>query len=216
MEQLVQGFAAITVIEWIAVVLALAYLVLAVRQSAWCWLFAAASSALYAWIFMDAALPMQAALSVFYVAMAAYGWYSWHRGGRSTRTSASATLEVSRWPLTVHAVAIPALLVVTLLNVTILRLAAPPSAATVTGWTEYADAAIAWGSVFATFMVARKVVENWLYWIVLDFAAAWLYAAQSLFATSVLFVVYTVIAVRGYVEWNRSAPAHAAPDLADA
>jgi nicotinamide mononucleotide transporter len=51
-------------------------------------------------------------------------------------------------------------------------------------------------------MVTRKVLENWLYWIVLDSAAAVLYWSQGLQATAVLFVVYVVIAVRGYFEWR--------------
>jgi nicotinamide mononucleotide transporter len=192
--------------------------VLAVRQSIWCWAFAASSSALYAWLFMGAGLRMQAALQVFYVAMAAYGWYSWRRGHLADGRAERPSLVVSRWPLAVHALAIPALLTVTVLNVMLLRLAASTStsAVAVTGLTEYADAAIAWGSVFATFMVARKILENWLYWIVLDLAAAWLYAAQSLFATSALFLVYTLIAVRGYLEWRRSTVARAVPGLADA
>jgi nicotinamide mononucleotide transporter len=216
-EQLARGFLAITAIEWLAVVLALAYLLLAVRQSAWCWLFAALSSAIYAWIFVRAALPMQAALQVFYIAMAAYGWYSWRRGPEPGRAASSrATLEISRWPLAAHVVAIGAVVLVTALNVALLRLGSRAAVTTASPWVEFADAALAWGSVLTTFMVARKILENWLYWIVLDLAAAWLYAAQSLYATAALFVIYTVVAARGYVEWSRSAPRRGVPDLADA
>jgi nicotinamide mononucleotide transporter len=214
--QLVRAFMAIAAVEWIAVVLALAYLLLAIRQNAWCWLFAATGAALYAWVFARAALPMQAALQVFYVAMAAYGWYSWRSSGGSThRSSGAATLEVSSWPLARHAVAIAAVAAVTALNVALLRLV-PALGAAPNPWIAGADAAIAWGSVLTTFLVARKVLENWLYWIVLDLGAAWLYAAQSLYATAVLFLVYAVIAVRGYVEWGRSVRGHASPKLLDA
>ncbi len=65
----------------------------------------------------------------------------------------------------------------------------------------YVDAVIAWGSVLATWLVARKILENWLYWIVLDLAAAGLYWTQGLYATAVLFVIYAVLAMRGYREW---------------
>jgi nicotinamide mononucleotide transporter len=66
-------------------------------------------------------------------------------------------------------------------------------------------------------MVARKVLENWLYWIVLDLAAAWLYGTQGLHATAGLFVLYAVIAARGYQSWrgSMSEAAHAA-ELPDA
>jgi nicotinamide mononucleotide transporter len=70
---------------------------------------------------------------------------------------------------------------------------------------SYLDAAIAWGSVLTTWMVARKVLENWLYWVLLDFAAAVLAAWQGLAATALLFLLYTVLALRGYWQWRRDA-----------
>jgi nicotinamide mononucleotide transporter len=54
-------------------------------------------------------------------------------------------------------------------------------------------------------MVARKVLENWLYWVVVDLAAAALYWSQGLYATAALFVVYAALAVRGYQQWSRDA-----------
>jgi nicotinamide mononucleotide transporter len=68
----------------------------------------------------------------------------------------------------------------------------------------YVDALVAWGSVFTTWLVARKVLENWLYWIVLDLAAAALYWSQGLHATAVLFLLYSAIAVQGYRSWRAS------------
>jgi nicotinamide mononucleotide transporter len=65
-------------------------------------------------------------------------------------------------------------------------------------------------------MVARKVLENWLYWIVLDLAAAWLYGSQGLYATAVLFVVYAIIAARGYQSWRVSIDAVPRTQAADA
>jgi nicotinamide mononucleotide transporter len=66
----------------------------------------------------------------------------------------------------------------------------------------YVDALTAWVSVFATWLVARKVLENWLYWIVVDMVAAALYFTQGLHATAVLFVVYSLVAIRGYQQWR--------------
>jgi nicotinamide mononucleotide transporter len=65
-----------------------------------------------------------------------------------------------------------------------------------------ADAFVAWGSVFATWLTARKVLESWLYWIVFDVVAAVLYFAQGFHATAGLFVVYVVLAIRGFVAWR--------------
>ena len=62
----------------------------------------------------------------------------------------------------------------------------------------YADAAIAWASVLTTWLVARKLIENWLYWIAIDLVAAALYWSQGLHATAVLYLLYAALAVRGY------------------
>lgn len=180
--------------EWIAVALALGYLLLAVRQSLWCWACAAASSAIYLVLFARGGLTMQAALQVFYIAMAAYGWYAW-RGGRRPDEAGAEPLRVSTWPPLLHALAIGGALVATAVSGWLLSPAGGDAVA-------YVDALVAWVSVLATWMVARKLLENWLYWIVIDLVAAGLYWSQGFAATSLLFLVYVVIAVRGYFSWR--------------
>jgi nicotinamide mononucleotide transporter len=64
------------------------------------------------------------------------------------------------------------------------------------------DAFVAWASVLATWLVARKVLENWVYWIVVDTLAAALYWFQGFHATAVLFLVYVAIAFRGLAAWR--------------
>jgi nicotinamide mononucleotide transporter len=67
----------------------------------------------------------------------------------------------------------------------------------------FTDSFVAWGSVLATWMVARKVLENWLYWILFDAVAVGLYFAQGFHATAGLFVLYIILAVRGYLAWRK-------------
>ena len=180
--------------EWIAVALALGYLLLAVRQSLWCWACAAASSAIYLVLFARGGLAMQAALQVFYIGMAVYGWYAW-RGGQRAAEDGGKPLGVSRWSPAAHALAIGGTLVASAINGWLLAPAGGDAVA-------YVDALVAWVSVLATWMVARKVLENWLYWIVIDLVAAGLYWSQGFTATSLLFLVYVAIAVRGYFSWR--------------
>jgi nicotinamide mononucleotide transporter len=179
-----------TLVEWIAVVLALAYVLLAIRQSRWCWPAAAASAGIYLVLFARGGLPMQAALQVFYIAMAAYGWHAW-RSERGEPTQ----LRVRTWPRRWHVPALAIVLLATALNVGLLPGESGPLVAG-------ADAFVAWGSVFATWLTARKVLESWLYWIVFDVVAAVLYFAQGFHATAGLFVVYVVLAIRGFVAWR--------------
>jgi nicotinamide mononucleotide transporter len=109
---------------------------------------------------------------------------------------------VTRWTVGWHLAAITGIAVAGALNGVVV-------AGDAAALLPYVDATIAWGSVLATWMLARKVIENWLYWIVLDGAAAVLYWTQGLYATAVLFVVYAVLAMRGYRGWARDASGHA-------
>ncbi len=191
-DSVLDAFAAVPAIEWMAAGLALGYLGFAIRQSAWCWAFAVVSALLYLGVFSRAGLVMQAALQVFYVGMSVYGWRSW-RGSAS-----KVPVAVGRWTLRQHALALAAIAVFALVNGWVITRGA-------SSWVPYIDAAIAWGSVLTTWMVARKVLENWLYWMVLDAAAGALAAWQGLAATALLFLLYTALALRGYWQWRGDA-----------
>ena len=205
MTRLLQSLAAIPPAEWAAVALALGYLLLAVRQSAWCWVCAIASSGLYLALFARGGLHMQAVLQVFYIGMAVYGWRAW-RGGV---VECSERLPVTRWSTGRHAVGLGCVLSVSLLNGWLI-------ARSQGGFVPYVDALVAWTSVLATWLVARKVLENWLYWIAIDAIAAALYWSQGFHATAVLFIVYVVIAVRGFVAWRADLAQHEVGTLARA
>jgi nicotinamide mononucleotide transporter len=155
-------------------------------------------------LFAQGGLVMQAALQLFYIGMGVYGWRAWRGGARGE-------LPVSRRPLRWHLLATGAVVVASVVNGWLVGRETG-------GWVPYVDAFVAWGSVLATAMVTRKVLENWLYWIALDSIAAGLYWTQGFQATAVLFVVYVAIAVRGYFEWRAglSRGAAAAKDSARA
>jgi nicotinamide mononucleotide transporter len=197
----------ISAAEWVAVAFAFAYLLLAIRQNAWCWFTSIVSSAIFLVIFARSGLPMQAWLQGFYIAMAVYGWRAWGRG-----VDQRGELPVSRRPLAWHAVAIALVCAVGLVNGAWAARSAPG------GVVPYLDSLTAWASVFTTWLVARKVLENWLYWIVIDLAAAVLYWSQGLALTALLFVAYALLAVRGYQEWqadlDRRTASHAGDGLA--
>jgi nicotinamide mononucleotide transporter len=121
--------------------------------------------------------------------MAVYGWYAWRAGHGE-----AAELHVRTWPRRWHVIALALIVVAAGANS---RLVPGPAGPLV----SYADAFVAWGSVLATWMVARKVLENWLYWVAFDLVAAALYFSQGFHATAGLFLVYVVLAVKGYLEW---------------
>lgn len=192
MQDLLTQLRATTPSEAIAAALGLAYLLLAVRRSLLCWLCAFASTAIYLVLFARAALYMQSLLQVFYLAMAVVGFTDWKRG----RTEEAGVL-IRTWTVRQHLLAVAAVVAATVLNGWLL--AAHTDAA-----APYLDSFVTWGSVVITWMVARRVLENWLYWIVVDGLAAYLYFSQGFLATTALFVIYLGIVLRGYVVWRRA------------
>ena len=199
--------------EITAVLLALAYLALAIRQSPWCWPAAIASTTIYIFLMYNAGLYMESALQLFYIAIAIYGWRQWtagsggiHGPGRSgfsrdkTTTGGDpslASLPVTTWPWSYHAIAIIAVLT-----------AAAASGALLSRYTEaalpYADSFTTWGAIVTTWMVARKILENWIYWFVIDSVSVFLYVSRELYLTAGLFVVYLILVVVGYITWRKS------------
>ena len=196
-EQVLAAWRTTSPIELAAVLLALAYLGLAIRQHIACWAAAFVSSALYVLVLYRAHLYMESALNVFYAAMALYGFWQW----RSRR--AGGVLRVSRWPLGRHALALVAVVLVSWAGSRWL------AANTAAAW-PFVDSLVTWSSVFATFLVARKVYENWHWWLVIDSVAAYLYLTRQLYATMLLFLLYLVMIVAGMREWRRSLPARGA------
>lgn len=177
--------------EAVAVVLAVAYLFLAIEQNIWCWASAFASTSIYLVLMYRAHLYMESALQVFYLGMAVYGWYEWRHG-----PGASHALPVSRWSPVRHAGAICGVLSATLVSGWLLQQFS--SAA-----LPYFDSFTTWGAMIATFMVARKILENWLYWFVIDSVSIGLYISRDLYLTALLFAGYLVLIVIGYRSWRR-------------
>ncbi|MDJ0918873.1 MAG: nicotinamide riboside transporter PnuC [Woeseiaceae bacterium] len=196
-ETLLEQLEALSVPELVAVVLAIAYLLLAIRQNIWCWACAAVSTAIYVYLFVTAKLYMESMLNVFYFGMAVYGYSVWRRGGE-----AQTELPVTVWPVRVHAAAIAAVILL--------------SAGTgflFDRYTDavypYLDAMTTYAAIWTTFLVARKVLENWWYWLVIDAGSILLYLSRDLYLTSLLFVVYLAMIPFGIVAWKRSMREHA-------
>jgi nicotinamide mononucleotide transporter len=191
MQLLVEQLLATSAAEAIAAALGLAYLLLAVRRNLWCWLCAFTSTSIYLVLFADAKLYMQSALQIFYLIMAIYGFIEWRRG----RTQEGDVL-VRSWPLRMHLRALGAVTLATLVNGWLL-------ARGTDAVSPYLDSFVTWSSVVTTWMVARRLIENWLYWIVIDSLAAYLYFTQGLLVTALLFLLYVGIVIHGYVQWRR-------------
>lgn len=178
-------------LESLAVVLAIAYLLLAAREHLACWYCAFLSSAIFAVIFWDVSLLMESMLNVFYVVMAVVGWVEWRYGGKD-----KGGLAIRRLTVLQHGAIAVVLVLVTGVNGWFM--ASYTSAA----W-PYLDAFTTWASVITTFLVVWKVLENWLYWLLIDSLSIFLYLDRELYLTAGLFVAYVVIVIFGFLHWLR-------------
>lgn len=179
-------------IELAALLLGIAYLLLAIRESIWCWLCAFVSSSIFAVVFAGAQIYMDSALQVFYAAMAVYGAWSWKASG-----GVEDQLPVTTWPLRLH-----------LAMIAIVVMAAWLSGRALETWTDaaypYVDSFTTFASLWATFLVARKVLENWWYWFVIDGISIGIYLERGLNFAALMFVIYLAMIPFGLVAWTRS------------
>lgn len=183
-------------VELLAAALALIYVRLAIGQRLSCWSAAFVSSVLYVWVFFSARLYMESALNAFFAAMAVYGFWQWRQGREGS------ALAVSRWPPVRHLLALMGIAAVAAINAFFLARfthAASP----------FVDSMLTWASVFTTFLVARKIYENWYWWLLIDSISMCLYFTRHLYLTMLLYGVYVVLCVIGMREWRRSLPSEA-------
>jgi len=177
--------------EACAVILAISYLLLAAKENIFCWYCALVSTAIYTFLFWDVSLLMESALNVYYMAMAIYGWYLWKFGGNAHSGVKIRTLQSKH-----HFLIIALVLIVSAISGTLL------GEHTNAAW-PFIDSFTTWSSVVTTIMVAKKILENWLYWFVIDAISIPLYIDRGLYLTAILFACYLFIVVLGYFSWRK-------------
>ena len=175
--------------ELIAVILAVVYLLLAVKQNIFCWAAAISSSSLYFFVMYSAGLYMEAYLQIFYILMAFYGWSQWKEK--------ETPLIVTNWSASNHLKAMSLILFLSISSGYLLDLFTDAA-------LPFLDALTTWGAVVATYMVAKKLIENWIYWFVVDTISIFLFLSRDLYLTALLFVGYLIIIMFGYRAWKRS------------
>jgi len=180
-------------IEILGAVLGIVYIFLSIRQNIFTWPVGLLTSILYVYVFFVSKFYADMALQVYYVVVSIYGWYYWLHGSPG---KVQDNLPVVFTPRKFWIFLGMASLILFLLIVFVLK--------------NYTDSPIpVWDalttalSLVATWMLARKYLENWLIWIFVDFLSSALYAVKNLWPTVILFMVYTVMAVLGYYSWKK-------------
>ena len=180
-------------LELVGFVFGVAAVWLMMRQHIAAWPVGLVNVALYAMLFTRAGLYSDAALQVVYVALSAYGWWHWRRGDRVTRSE----LPVTRTPPREAWLAASVALLVWVALATITSQLPGTS-------LPWLDAALVAGSLSTQWLAARKRLENWACWVVLDTVYVGLFVYKQLLLTALLYAVFTALAVRGHVLWSRA------------
>ncbi|KID54900.1 nicotinamide mononucleotide transporter [Pseudoalteromonas luteoviolacea] len=182
------GFTAMSSWEYLAVALSILYLLLAIKENIWCWPAAFFSTAIYTIMYWNGALVMESFLHFYYLVMAFVGWWMWRSGNKNTES------KIVSWSFFKHVKIIIATGITAILmgyitdNYTHADL-------------PYLDSFTTCFAVVTTYLVAKKVLENWLYWVVIDAASMYLYYLKGYYPTLALYVFYTFMACWGYMKW---------------
>jgi nicotinamide mononucleotide transporter len=180
-------------IENLAVITGIIYIFLSVKQQVSCWYFGVASSLLYLFVFFQSKIYADMALQAYYVVIGVYGWIHW-AGIDEKRKSPELPISRLNKKNSLILVVITILLMLGIAQFLI----------------HFTDSPVPWVDAFttsisfvATWMLARKILEHWIIWVVVDLVCVGLFYYRGLYPSIVLFLVYTVLAVIGHFEWLR-------------
>ena len=179
------------IIEIIAVISAILYLLLAAKEDVKCWYAVIISSALYFYIMYNAGLIMEAYLQVFYIIMALYGLLQWTKLMKINSNN-----RIRTWSNIQHFITISFVIILAIITGFILKKYSNAA-------LPFLDAFTSWGAIVTTYMVAKKILENWIYWFVIDAISIYLFLSRGLYLTSILFFVYLIIICFGYIAWRK-------------
>jgi nicotinamide mononucleotide transporter len=181
-------------IEIFGVVTGIIYVILEVRQNRLLWPLGIITSAAYVIIFFTRKFYADMGLQVYYVLISIYGWYYWSRGGSQRERQELPVVRINNKQ--------SLLLFIVLLFIW---------AVIYVILDRYTDSTVPVGDSFttamaivATWMLTRKIIEQWFLWIIANSVSIGLYICKGLYPTVILYAVYTAMAVYGYIEWNRS------------
>ncbi len=181
-----------SVLELIAAIIGAGSVYLSARQNIWSWPTAIVNVALYAVVFYRVQLYAEMGLQVIFGVLSVYGWYQWLHGGEN-RTELRVTRTGRPLGAVLAGIALTGGLTLGLLLQAMTNASLP-----------ILDSFLASTSLVAQWMMTRKKVENWLVWIFVDVLYVGMFHSKGLYITAVLYAVFLVLAIRGYLDWRRS------------
>lgn len=177
-------------LEFFAVASAILYVILASKNKVTCFIFGLISSAIYVYLTIELKFYFDVLINAYYVIMSVIGWYMW-QGKLNEKDVYIKAMPSKQLNL--------ALIITALISISLAFIASKLSDAAL----PYIDAITTCFAVLGTWMLVKKYLQNWLVWIMVDLLAASMYLYKGLYLTAGLFVVYTIIACYGYLNWDK-------------
>jgi len=169
------------------------YIYFSIKQNILLWITGLISCSVYIIVFYQSKFYADMSLQLYYVVISIYGWYIWAKG----KTNDNTELKVTKTPRN-------QILVLSLLSIFLFLLIG-------IGLDKFTDSPIPYGDslttslgIVATWMLAKKYIEQWIIWIIVDFFAAGLYLYKELYPTTILYIIFAIMAFVGYKEWKKS------------
>ncbi len=179
-------------IEWVAVLAGLLCVWFTIKENIWCWPLGLIQVTLYVWIFYQAKLYSDFVLHIIYIFLQFYGWYSWLYGGMNHTKLPVSRLSPNGFLLS-------------------LLLTSVATALWGAGMEHYTDASLPYWDAFTTmaslmaqWLLTRKKLESWIYWISVDVVAIGVYFYKGLHPTAGLYAVFLILASAGFWKWSRN------------
>lgn len=180
--------------EILGTLFSLVYLYFSIKQNIWLWPLGLISSAIYVYVFFKAGIYADMALQVYYVVISIYGWYYWSRK-KTKNTNPEVKVKY-----TGKRNAVFLLIITAALFIVIAFVLKNYTDSQIPFWDAFTTAA----SITATWMLAKKYIEHWIVWVLVDLVSSGLYVYKNLYFTVFLYLVYTVMAVVGYFQWKNT------------
>jgi len=180
-------------IEIVGAILSLIYLYLSIKQKLSLWFFGIISSLFYIVIFFQTKFYADMSLQFYYVVISIYGWINWKHGDDVAGKEMPAAQLTKR-------LFINLCIATGLIYIIYYFILSKFTDSTI----PKADSVVGALSIVGTWMLARKLIENWIVWIVADGLCVGLYFYKGLYPTAILFIIYTLMAAVGYWEWKKS------------
>lgn len=149
------------------------------------------SVAIYAYVFHEGKLFADRDLQLLYILLSIHGWASWQKGKIESEKLKVTRLKPILWPLVVGSIVAGTALYY-------------PSLVARQDPAPILDGLLTCASVVGQILLNRKIYENWAMWVLIDGMYVWLYITRQYYATAILYGIFTILAVIGWINWHKS------------